>query len=117
MVGMTNMNRNRLSFISIARVSAMLMILSTHYLSFLEDNLFRRFLFGVPLFILLSGYVYSDKQIEGTKFLLGRFIRIMVPSYIYSVVVFIENIKRNIIVIINKFNLSVFNTSSIIILK
>lgn len=75
---------------SIARVVAMLMILATHYASYLGDNFFRKFLCGVSLFIIISGYLYADKEISGVReFLFGRFCKILIPAYIYCAIVFI----------------------------
>ena len=69
--------------ISLIRVLAMFSIIIGHYLSMININHFQFGAIGVEIFLFISGWLYSEKQIEHCgKWLYGRCKRILVPYWI-----------------------------------
>ena len=77
------MKRN--SAISILRVMAMSLIVFTHLCHLYNWVAIRALVFGVPLFLCISGYLYSKKTITNwKKFFIGRVEKIVLPVWIFA---------------------------------
>lgn len=74
--------------ISIARVSAMFLIIFCHYSSWIGlEWLASVFNVGVQIFFLISGYLYSNKEIYNpATFLWKRWIKVCLPALILSAI-------------------------------
>ena len=82
------MKRN--SSITLLRVIAVSLVIFTHICQMLNWVTIRSFTFGVPLFLLISGYLYGSKKITDFKaFFIGRWEKIIIPVWIYELFVFI----------------------------
>ena len=74
--------------ISYIRVLAMCSIVLCHFLQALDSNWAWVFNIGVQIFLLISGYLYGHKHIEGWISWFGkRFIRIYVPFALFFIAV------------------------------
>ena len=74
--------------ISYIRVLAMSSIVLCHFLQALESNWAWVFNIGVQIFLLISGYLYGHKYIEGwISWFRKRFIRIYVPFVLFLIAV------------------------------
>lgn len=73
--------------ISLLRIIAMFMIIGCHIASFLNNNIIAMILnVGVEIFLIISGYLYSNKVITNNKkFILKRSKKIMKPLIITTV--------------------------------
>ena len=74
--------------ISYIRVLAMCSIVLCHFLQALDSNWAWVFNIGVQIFLLISGYLYGHKYIEGwISWFCKRFIRIYVPFALFFIAV------------------------------
>lgn len=82
--------------ISIIRVIAMLSIILGHWMTMKGINHYQLGAIGVQLFLFISGWLQSGKQITNTrKWLFDKWKRIMVPYYIVlGIVVAIRSVCR-----------------------
>ena len=71
--------------VSVSRVLAMFMIIICHIGSATGNSAIGQlFQTGVQVFLFISGYLYSNKDINNAKgWLLGRFIKICIPCYLF----------------------------------
>lgn len=78
--------------ISFIRVTAMMFIVACHVASFFNQVAVASFFdVGVPMFFLISGYLYGDRCIvDTTSFLFKRYIRLIIPAIIWLAVVCIS---------------------------
>lgn len=79
--------------IQITRIVAMFMIIVCHLVQEFDNKYIQMtsqfFNVGVFIFIFISGYLYGAKQIENPKkWLFNRFIKIMIPVYIFMIFIF-----------------------------
>lgn len=79
--------------IQITRIVAMFSIIICHLLQEVGNEkiatLSQFFNVGVYIFLFLSGYLYGNKNIkEPAKWLFKRFIKLMIPIYIFMIVIF-----------------------------
>lgn len=79
--------------VQITRIVAMFMIVLCHLVQEFENRyiqMISQFLnVGVFVFIFISGYLYGAKQIENSrKWLVSRFLKIMIPVYIFMIFIF-----------------------------
>ena len=74
--------------ISVIRVLSMMMILLCHLFMWLNiDMLAMLFNVGVEVFLLISGYLYSNREIGAPiEFIKKRWIKICIPLYIFFIV-------------------------------
>ncbi len=79
------MRMMRITKISVTRIAGMFLIFATHlFLGFYGSSLGYVFNVGVPLFFIISGYLYGEKEIkEPVIWYFRRFIKICVPMYIF----------------------------------
>ena len=80
---------------SIAKVIAMFMIVGCHLSEWFGVNIVAMILnVGVEIFLFVSGYLYSDKNIGGVKsFIKKKFLKICIPTYIaFLIIALINNI-------------------------
>lgn len=73
------MNRNRIEWIDIARGIAILLVIIGHSIIGLEINRFI-FSFHIPLFFILSGYLFRRKEIKTV--LIKNAYKILIPYYL-----------------------------------
>ena len=74
--------------ISHIRVLAMLSIILCHFLQALNNNYAWLFNIGVQIFLVMSGYLYGNKEIESwSKWYKKRFLRIYVPFILFFIAV------------------------------
>lgn len=80
------MKRN--SAISFLRVAGMMMIIGCHLASWIGVSALAQLLnVGVPIFLLISGFLYGNKVIDKPKqWMSQRFLRIATPTYIFLIV-------------------------------
>lgn len=70
--------------ISLIRLLAMLSIVTCHILQYYDNPLCQWFSVGVPLFFLISGFLYGQKdEIDTFPFLFRRFKKILIPYWIF----------------------------------
>ena len=74
----------------------MLSIVLAHIFSFLHIYTYQLFSLAVNVFLFLSGYLYSNKEIKIKSFLLNRLKKIILPFwlvglFIYLYLIFIDN--------------------------
>ncbi len=84
--GTKSINRNSISLI---RIVATFAILLCHYVSWFDRINFTGQIFnvGVPLFFIISGYLFGNKTIDKTfPWLKKRLLRIVTPVYLYYAV-------------------------------
>ena len=85
----------KLNNVTILRVIAMLSIFCYHtILAFTENiytaNLYFPLFFGVQIFMFISGYLYSTKEIKSFKeHMKNRFFTLMIPYYIFMAVLLV----------------------------
>lgn len=97
--------------ISIIRVLAMLSIVMGHIFTYLQIYTYQLFSVAVNLFLFLSGYLYSNKEIKDKKnFLINRVHRILIPFwlvclFIYLYLIIFDNFSDFYQILINIFNL------------
>ena len=92
------MNLVKSNFISYLRVFSMILILLCHIVQE-YDNLYIQmtaqiFNLGVPIFIIISGYLYGNKEINDkyTLWLIKRAKRILIPLYVFMFYLLIVNL-------------------------
>lgn len=79
---------NQSSAISFLRVISVIFIVACHILQAYENKWAWVFNIGVPIFFIISGYLYGKKHIDNpVKWFLKRGIKILSPFYIYLFVV------------------------------
>lgn len=80
--------------ISIIKIVAMFMIIGCHLSEWLGINIIAMVLnVGVEIFLFVSGYLYSNRNIGKTKnFLVKKFLKICIPTYIAFIILAIANI-------------------------
>lgn len=102
--------------IQVIRVIAMLSIIICHIFQETSNKYLimsaQFFNIGVYIFLIVSGFLYSNKKIEIKKFFVGRFYKIILPMYIFMIPVFIIQIINNQFQI-NKFLIYLFNLQGI----
>lgn len=82
--------QKRNSAISILRVMAMSLIIFTHLCHLYNWVAIRALVFGVPLFLCISGYLYGKRIItDWKKFFIGRVEKILLPVWIFAAFVMI----------------------------
>lgn len=89
---MVALDREESNVISIWRISATILIILCHYIQWFEKISFISQIFnvGVPIFFIISGYLFGAKKIENyKKWLLGRLFTIVMPLYVYYVLAFV----------------------------
>lgn len=76
--------------VSLCRVIGMLMVVACHVATAYDMSAIAQLLqVGVQLFLLISGYLYSNKKIGSPgSWLKNRFLRINIPCYIWVVLMF-----------------------------
>jgi len=72
--------------ISVIRVIAMLSIIFGHYCTMVGINLYQFGGIGVEIFLFISGYLYSNKEIESKSKFIGLRIKKLVPPIILSII-------------------------------
>lgn len=108
MLVMENSNKKDIS-ISIIRVCAMLAIVLAHILTYFSINTHQILSIGVEIFLIISGYLYSNRKIENKKeFLIKRAKKLLIPFIIWS---FILSISTIVIYGKNKLAIQSFITS------
>jgi hypothetical protein len=71
--------------ISIVRVFSMLLIVVTHFLTWMGINSFQISTVGVASFLFISGYLYGNKSIDNRKdWIKNRINRVLVPFWILA---------------------------------
>jgi len=101
------LSKDEQQIISIIRFFSMFLIILCHYVGWFPRIAWTSQLFnvGVPLFFIISGFLYGSKQILSTKlFYIKRFKRIIVPLYVYYIIMIIVLNLLNIIGNINIIN-------------
>lgn len=78
--------------IKILRVFAMLTIIVTHLCQFYSFVALRSLLIGVPLFFLISGYLYGGKNQDIKTFFWSRIKTTYIPTFLYQLFVFLYSI-------------------------
>ena len=78
--------------IKILRVFAMLTIIITHLCQFYNFVALRSLLIGVPLFFLISGYLYGRKNQDIKTFFKSRIKTTYIPTLLYQLFVFLYSI-------------------------
>lgn len=83
------MNRN--TGISLLRVCSMMMIVLCHYSNFVGISWLAQFLnVGVFVFLLISGWLYSNKKIEKpAEWILRRWIKLCIPILIWMNIIIV----------------------------
>lgn len=78
---------NKMTEISLLRVISMFMIIFCHLFNFVEMPFISQFLnVGVYIFLLISGYLYSNKDIEyPKKWIISRWKKICIPVIIWAI--------------------------------
>lgn len=91
-------NRNSINFL---RIFAMILILLCHIVQE-YDNLYIQMTaqilnIGVPIFIIISGYLYGNKEINEkyTLWLIKRAKRILIPLYVFMFYLLIVNLIQH----------------------
>lgn len=82
--------------VEITRIVAMLFIITCHLLQEFDNlickNLAQFFNIGVFMFFFISGYLYGQKEVLNIKkFYISRFKKIIIPMYIFIVVILLLN--------------------------
>ena len=75
--------------ITIIRTFAMVLIILCHYCDYFEGVEFLSQLFnvGVPIFFIISGFLYGQKQINNIKkWYIKQFAKIVIPLYTYYLI-------------------------------
>lgn len=85
------LTENRIEYISILRVLGMFSIVFCHLFGYLNISFIQQFLnFGVYLFLLISGFLYGNKEIKNYKsWFLSRIKKLLIPFYIFAIPVMI----------------------------
>ena len=82
--------------IQIIRILAMLSIVICHIVQETNNKYLvmsaQFFNIGVYIFLIISGYLYSEKNIEVKSFYKKRFLKIILPMYIFMIPIFILQI-------------------------
>lgn len=98
--------------VSVSRVLAMFMIIICHIGSATGNSAIGQlFQTGVQVFLFISGYLYSNKDINNTnRWLWGRFVKICIPCYLFilgaaAVNTFLGNHFSWVMLILGVFNL------------
>jgi fucose 4-O-acetylase-like acetyltransferase len=92
------MNTNRLTFIDIARAICIVLVVVGHYVPDNSPNWYLTlrnviYSFHMPLFMFISGYVYSavQKPVVYKDFVFNKFKRLIVPYlFVSAVIIFIK---------------------------
>ena len=87
---LSNFTKSESRAISTIRTVAMFLIILCHYApTFLGSSaLGALFSIGVPVFFIISGYLYGKKDIKNIKnWYIKQFIKISIPVYIYCIIV------------------------------
>ena len=81
----------KITKISVVRIVGMFLIFATHlFLGFYGSSLGYVFNVGVPLFFIISGYLYGKKEIkEPLNWYFRRFVKICIPMYIFVLLVWL----------------------------
>lgn len=81
----------KITKISVVRIVGMFLIFATHlFLGFYGSSLGYFFNVGVPLFFIISGYLYGKKEIkEPLNWYFRRFVKICIPMYIFVLLVWL----------------------------
>ena len=90
--------------VSYARLFAMIMIILCHYFQFYNMELAWWFNVGVQLFLIISGFLYGQKEIgDSIEFLNRRCKKILLPFYLYliGVTMFLLLVERSSISVSN----------------
>lgn len=92
-VDKTNMNQLNPA-ISITRVVGMFLIIFCHLIQYYDggrfSNLSQVLNVGVMVFLLISGYLYSQKPINDNKtWIIRRMKKILIPLYIFMIFIFV----------------------------
>ena len=83
--------------ISFIRVCAMWFIVICHVANYFGLNALAQFFnVGIPIFFIISGYLYGDKEIKQPGFwLYKRYIRLEVPALIWLFIICVSAFLRN----------------------
>ena len=74
--------------ISFVRFIAMIFIVLCHIFQYFDNEMAWWFNVGVQLFLFISGWLYANKKIDNyKKFYLKEFIKILLPYYIYLMII------------------------------
>lgn len=80
-------DRQRDNAISAIRFIAMLMIITCHFMQYLNIELAWWFNVGVQLFFVISGFLYGGKTItDPLEFYKKSFVKILLPYWIFLIV-------------------------------
>ncbi len=113
----SNKKSNKYIKIQLIRIVAMLFIVICHLVQEIENPMLAKlsqfFNVGVYIFLFVSGYLYGNKALENVpKWLLSRFVKLMIPIYIFLAFIFTMQIINNVFelkyLIIYVFNLQRF---------
>lgn len=98
--------------IQFARVIAMFFIIACHIVQEFDNSIINMtsqfFNIGVYMFLIISGYLYSNKKINKKTFYKDRFLKILLPIYIFIIPVFIIQLINGTF-LINKVFVYLFN--------
>lgn len=76
-------SRNRQNSVSIIRFIALCMIIVCHITQYYDLEICNWFNVGVQIFLCISGFLFSNKEIDNIpKFLNKRFLKVLIPYYI-----------------------------------
>ena len=90
--------------ITIIRAIAMVLIILCHYCDYFEGVEFLSQLFnvGVPIFFIISGFLYGQKQINNIKkWYIKQFAKIVIPLYIYYFISPVHNIMNQVFILMD----------------
>ena len=92
---MTNKKHNFDYSVSFIRVSAMFFIVFCHLSSHYGITALAQFFnVGVPIFFMISGYLYGNKKVEEPiGWLYKRYIRLIIPAFMWLILWSIVNFK------------------------
>jgi fucose 4-O-acetylase-like acetyltransferase len=110
------MNANRLIFIDIARAICIILVVIGHYVPDNSPNWYLIlnniiYSFHMPLFMFVSGYVYSaiQKPVAYKDFVFNKFKRLIVPYlFVSTVIIFIKFLTAKNMYLENPISLSSF---------
>ena len=74
--------------ISFVRCISMIFIILCHVFQYFDKEIAWWLNVGVQLFLFISGWLYSNKKIDNyKKFYLKEFIKILLPYYLYILII------------------------------
>ena len=90
------MKEERINYISIIRVIAMISIIAGHFLTMIGINHMQYGSIGVEIFLFMSGWLYARKNIKNKKeWIKQKWIKIVIPVWIMYVFLLLLKIICN----------------------